>query len=87
MGSLSLDAFEHVLKRVVQEACASGAVPVRGGADSVVSGEQSVVEGGRDRVPSNFAGTVRSDVQGTTSKSSEAAAKAGKPGKNLVKSW
>ena len=73
VGSLSLDAFEHVLKRVVEEACASGSVSVRERASSVASGGQSVVEGERVKVPSNFAGSVRSDVQSTTSKSSEGA--------------
>ena len=87
VSSLSLDAFEHVLKRVVEEALASGSVAVRERAGSVASGGQSVVEGGRDRVPSNFAGSGRSDVQSTTSKSSEVAEKTGKPGKNLIKSW
>ena len=87
VGSLSLDAFEHVLKRVVEEACASSSVAVRERAGSVVSVDPSGVDGGRSKVPSNFAGSVRSDAQSTTSKTSETAEKAGKPGKNLIKSW
>ena len=87
VGSLSLDAFEHVLKRVVEEACAGSSGAVRERAGSVVSVDPSGVSGGRSKVPSNFAGSVQSDVQSNTSKTSETAEKTGKPGKNLIKSW
>ena len=57
VGSLSLDAFEHVLKRVVEEACAGSSGAVRERAGSVVSVDPSGVSGGRSKVPSNFAGS------------------------------
>ena len=83
VGAMSVDAFEHVLRRVMQEACPSNPAPRVDGSQSVVSVEPGdAAEPRRERVPSNFAGST-----GGSSVKSVSTGSARKPGKNLIKSW
>ena len=83
VGAMSVDAFEHVLRRVVQEACPSVPAPRVDGSRSVASEEPGdIVVSQRERVPSNFAGST-----GGSSVKSVSTGATGKPGKNLIRSW
>ena len=82
VGAMSVDAFEHVLRRVIQEACPSAPAPRVDGFRSVASeepGDIAVTQ--RERVPSIFAGST-----GGSSVKSGSTGETGKPGKNLIKS-
>ena len=83
VGAMSIDAFEHVLCRVMQGACSSVPAPRVDGSRSVASEEPGDVVATRgERVLSNFAGSV----SGSSVKSVSTGA-TGKPGKKLIRAW
>ena len=84
---MSLDAFEHILRRVVAEGNSSARGPPVAPSRSKESEGRAESEASGERVPSVFA--VSEDGTGSQGQSgnSKGTTKSGKPGKNLIKSW
>ena len=82
---MSLDTFEHILRRVEPEGSASARGPPVAPSRSKESEGRAESEASGERVPSLFA--VSEDGTGSQSQSgtSEGTTKSGKPGKNLIK--